>query len=111
MHAALDRVERQLPMQMRGSRDGQGIDIQCKQLVDMIECFAAKKPGNESTLVPIGIGNPDEFHSGNIGKYPGMVAAHHPHAHHTHARRFMGELARRLRHYTDTPCRLARCPA
>ena len=63
MHAALDRGEREVPMQMGGGGDGQRVDAQCEQLVDVIHRGAAERPGNPVALLAVRIGHPDQLHA------------------------------------------------
>ena len=74
--AARDAVQRDLVMQMRGRRDGHGVDAELEQRVDIVDRRAAEHAGDEIALLRIGIGDADKLHAGKPGKDAGVVGAH-----------------------------------
>ena len=85
MNAALDAAERQVPVQMGGRRDGDGINTFRKQRLNAAERRATERPRNEITLLAIGVGHAHELDARQIGEHARMVAAHDTDAHRTYA--------------------------
>src|SRR5262249_7898100 len=83
--ALRDARQRQLPMQVRGGGDGDGVDAGAEQLFDGAEGRAAECPGYEIALLGIRIDHAGEPDTGKVGEYAGMVAAHDANANHTYA--------------------------
>ncbi len=61
MHAARDAGERDVVMQMGRRRDGDGIDFEIEQLLDVGDGGAAERARDEIGLLAVGIGDADEF--------------------------------------------------
>ena len=75
--AARDAGERDVVMQMGRRRDGDGIDLEIEQFIDVGDGGAAEGAGDEFGLLAVGIGDADEFGPRQPREHPGMIAAHH----------------------------------
>ena len=74
-------------MQMRRSRDRDGLDAELQQRVEIVDRRAAEHAGDKIALRGIGIGHADQFDSGKFGKHSGMVGAHDADADNANAQR------------------------
>src|SRR5262245_13586403 len=106
MHAALDAEQRELAMQVRGGRDGDGVDTGRKQQLDIAERRAAERCRNEFALLAVGVCHADELDARKIGEDAGVVAAHDADAHHADAQQAVHAPSGVLHHdKLSSPCR------
>ena len=92
-------------MQMGRRRDGDGIDLEVEQFVDIGDGGAAERAGDEFGLLAVGIGDADQFGARQPGEHAGMIAAHDADADHADTQRMLRIRFYRLRHVlTDFPC-------
>ena len=102
--AARDAGERDVVMQMGRRRDGDGIDLEVEQFIDIGDGGAAEGAGDEFSLLAVGIGDADEFGARQPRQHSGMIAAHHADANHADTQRRLRIRFYRLRHVlTDSP--------
>jgi hypothetical protein len=106
MHAALDAEQRELAMQVRGSRDGDGVDTGRKQQLDIAERRAAECCRNEFALLAVGVCHADKLDARKIGEDARVVAAHDADAHHADAQQAVHAPSGGLHHdKRSSPCR------
>ena len=78
-------------MQMRGRRDGDGVDALVQERIVLSKCSAPEVAGDGLAPLAVGIGNADQLHPGQSGQDAGMVTAHHAYAHNADAQRFRAQ--------------------
>ena len=93
-----DAGERDIAMQMRRRRDGDCVDTEIEQLLDVGDGRATERAGDEIGLLAVGIGDGDELDAGQAGEDAGVIAAHDADAHHADAQRMLSVRIFRLRH-------------
>jgi hypothetical protein len=85
MDAARDAAQCDVMMKMGRRRDGHGIGLAIKQRVDIVHYRTPEDVGHEIALLGIRIGDADDLHSRDGGKYTCVIAAHNPDADHPDA--------------------------
>ena len=98
MDAARDAGERDVVMQMRGRRDGDGIDAELEQRLDVGDGGAAERARDEIGLPAVGIGHRDELGARQAGENARMVRAHDADADHADTQVTLRARICRLRH-------------
>ena len=78
--AARGAVDGDIAMQMRGRRDGDGVDAVVQQRVGIVEGGATEIAGDGLAALAVGIGDADQLHPRQFGQDAGMVTAHHAYA-------------------------------
>ena len=86
-------------MQMSRRRDGERVDPEVEQLLDIGHRATAQGARHEFRLLAIGIGNADELDTGKTGKHAGMIAAHDADADHADTQRTLSVRICRPHHF------------
>ena len=87
MDAALDAGQRDLAMQMGRRRDGDGIDAELEQALEIGDGRAAERARDEVALGAIGIDHAHQLDAGQSGEDARVVGAHGADADHADAQR------------------------
>src|SRR6185312_13866836 len=98
--AARDAAQRDFLVEMGRCGNGDGVDVARQQFVDVSDGVASKRAGDEIDLLAIGVGNANQFGSGQAGEDPRMVASHDADSDDTHTQRTLRICDSSLHHLT-----------
>ena len=85
MHAARDAGERNVAMQMGRRGDGDGVDAEREQRIDVADGAAAQRIGDKLGLLGVRVGDADELGARQTSENARMVRTHHADADDSHA--------------------------
>ena len=92
-------------MQMGRCGNGDCVDVEIEQLLDISDGRTAKRARDEIGLLEIGIRDADKLRSRQTSEHPGMIAAHYANADHADTQQRLRIRFYRLHHniLTDFP--------